>query len=92
MPFFVIEFRPIRYLLFVLMFGILRGAAHGDWQAWVILSVGFVLMWANLLLDALRQVWETVNEACMFVAWPLVTRQSYGVALILLFSFLEPYA
>ena len=92
MPFFVIEFRPIRYLLFVLMFAIFRGAAHGDWQAWVILSPGVVLLWGHLLLDALRQVWEAVDEACMFVAWPLVTGRSYGVALTLLFSFPEPYA
>lgn len=54
MPFFVIEFRPIRYLLFVLMFGILQGAAHGDLQAWVILSVCVVLLWRHLLLEALR--------------------------------------
>ena len=69
MPFFVIEFRPVRYLLLALTFGILRGAAHGDWQAWVILSVCAVLLWGHLLLDAARQLWEAAGEACMFVAW-----------------------
>ena len=52
MPFFVIEFRPIRYLLLVLSFGVLRGAAHGDWQALVILSVCVLLLWWQPLLDA----------------------------------------
>ena len=69
MPFFVIEFRPIRYLLFVLMFGILRGAAHGDWQAWVILTVCVVFLWGHLLLDAVRDVQEAAYQARMFVEW-----------------------
>lgn len=30
MPLFIIEFPPLRYLLLVLTFGVLRGAAHGD--------------------------------------------------------------
>ena len=68
MPFFVIEFRPIRYLLFVLMFGILRGAAHGDWQAWVILSVCVVFLWGHLLLDAVRQARDAVEEVQWFLA------------------------
>lgn len=68
-PFFVVEFRPVRYLLLVLTFGILQGAAHGYWQAWVILSAGAVLLWWHLLLDAARQLWEAADEACMFVAW-----------------------
>ena len=68
MPFFVIEFRPIRYLLFVLMFGIFRGAAHGDWQAWVILTVCVVLLWGHLLLDALQDLREVVEEVRWFAA------------------------
>ncbi len=68
MPFFVVEFRPVRYLLFILMFGILRGAAHGDWQAWVILSVAVVLLWGHLLLDAVRQVRDAVDEVRWFAA------------------------
>ena len=69
MPFFVIEFRPIRYLLIILMFGILRGAAHGDWQAWIILTVCVVFLWGHLLLDAVRQMWEIAEEACEYVTW-----------------------
>ena len=68
MPFFVIEFRPIRYLLLVLTFGIFRGAAHGDWQAWVIFAVCAVLLWGHLLLDAARQVRDAAEEIWWFVA------------------------
>ena len=69
MPLFVIGLRPIRYLLFVLMFGILRGAAHGDWQAWVILTVCAALLWGHLLPDAVRQLQEAVHQARMFMEW-----------------------
>ena len=68
MPFFVIEFRSIRYLLFILMFGILRGAAHGYWQAWVILSVCVAFLWGHLLLDAVRQAQDVVEEVHWFLA------------------------
>ena len=68
MPFFLIELRPVRYLLFILMFGILRGAAHGDWQAWVILTVSVVLLWGYLLLDVVPQAREATEEVCWFAA------------------------
>jgi hypothetical protein len=69
MPLFIVEFRPIRYLLLVLIIGVLRGAVHGDWQALVILSGCVALLWWHSLLDAVRQVWKAVDEACMFMAW-----------------------
>lgn len=58
MPLFIIEFRPLRYLLLALVVGVLRGAANGDWQALVILSVCVVLLWWRDLLDAVRDVRE----------------------------------
>ncbi len=69
MPWFVVEFRPFRYVLFVLVVGLLRGAANGDWQALVILSVCVLLLWWGPLLDAVRDVQEAAYEARMFVEW-----------------------
>lgn len=69
MPLFIIEFRPLRYLLLALIVGVLRGAAHGDWQALVILSVCAVLLWWRPLLDAVWQVREAAYEVCVFVEW-----------------------
>ncbi len=60
MPFFIVEFRPLRYLLLVLVVGVLRGAAHGDWQALVILSVCVVLLWGRDLLEAIRDARGTI--------------------------------
>ena len=69
MPWFVIEFRPLRYLLFVFVLGVLRGAANGDWQAYVILSVCVVLLWGRDLLDAARDVWEGLHQARLWLGW-----------------------
>ncbi len=69
MPWFVVEFRPLRYLLFVLVVGVLRGAANGDWQALVILSVCVVLLWGRDLLDAVRDVREGLYQACVWLEW-----------------------
>ncbi len=69
MPLFLIEFRPIRFLLFVLVFGLLRGAAHGDLQAIVICGVCAGLLWWRPLLDAARQVREAVYEVRVTVQW-----------------------
>ena len=69
MPWFVVEFRPLRYLLFVLVVGVLRGAANGDWQALVILSVCVLLLWWGPLLDAVRDVREAAYQARAFVEW-----------------------
>ncbi len=60
MPFFIVEFRPLRYLLLVLVVGVLRGAANGDWQALVILSVCVVLLWGRDLLEAIRDARGTI--------------------------------
>lgn len=69
MPLFIIEFRPLRYLLLVLIVGVLRGAAHGDWQALVILSMCVVLLWWRPLLDAVRQMQEAAYKVRVFVEW-----------------------
>ncbi len=69
MPFFVIEFRPIRYLLLVLVVSVLRGAAHGDWQALVILSVCVLLLWWHPLLEAIRAVREGLYQAGIWLEW-----------------------
>ena len=69
MPWFVIEFRPLRYLLFIFVLGVLRGAANGDWQAWVILSVCVVLLWGHSLLDAVRDLREAAHQVGLFVEW-----------------------
>ncbi len=69
MPFFIIEFRPLRYLLLVLVVGVLRGAANGDWQALVILSVCVVLLWWRDLLDAVRDVREGLYQARLWLEW-----------------------
>jgi len=63
MPFFIIEFRPLRYLPLVLVVGVLWGAAHGDWQALVILSVCAVLLWWRPLPDNVRDVREWLYGA-----------------------------
>ena len=44
------EFRPLRILMGILAFGVLRGAANGDWQAWVILSACILVLWWRDLL------------------------------------------
>jgi len=69
MPLFIVEFRPLRYLLLVLVVGVLRGAAHGDWQALVILSVCVVLLWWRDLLDAVRDVREELYQARLWLEW-----------------------
>jgi len=69
MPLFIVEFRPLRYLLLVLVVGVLRGAAHGDWQALVILSVCAVLLWWHPLLDAARELREATYQASVFAEW-----------------------
>ncbi len=69
MPFFVIEFRPIRYLLLVLVFSVLRGAAHGDWQALVILSACVLLLWWHPLLEAIRDLGEGLYQARLWLEW-----------------------
>ena len=69
MPLFVIEFRPLRCLLLVLVLGVLRGAAHGDWQALVILSVCAVLLWWREMLDAARALQEAVYQARLWAGW-----------------------
>ncbi len=69
MPFFIIEFRPLRCLLLVLVVGVLRGAANGDWQALVILSVCVVLLWWRDLLDAVRDVREELYQARLWLEW-----------------------
>ena len=76
MPFFIIEFRPLRYLLLFLVVGVLRGAANGDWQALVILSVCVVLLWWRDLLDTARQLREAAHQAGIFAecAWGRLSR------------------
>ena len=69
MPWFVIEFRPLRYLLFIFVLGVLRGAANGDWQALVILSACSVLLWWPSLLDAVRDLREAAYQVGLFVEW-----------------------
>jgi hypothetical protein len=69
MPLFIIEFRPLRYLLLVLVVGGVRGAANGDWQALVILSVCVVLLWWRDLLDAVRDVREGLYQAPLWLEW-----------------------
>ncbi len=69
MPLFIVEFRPLRYLLLVLVVGVLRGAANGDWQALVILSVCVVLLWWRPLLDAVRDVQEGLYQARIWLEW-----------------------
>ena len=69
MPWFVVEFRPLRYLLLVLVVGVLRGVANGDWQALVILSVCVVLLWGHSLLDAVEQVREAIYQARLWMEW-----------------------
>ena len=69
MPLFIIEFRPLRYLLLVLIVGILRGAVDGDWQALVILSVCVLLLWGHSLLDAVQQVREAAHQAGVIAGW-----------------------
>lgn len=64
-----IEFRPFRFLLFVLGFGLLRAAAHGDPRAVVICSACAVLLWWRSLLDAARQVREAAYEVRVLVEW-----------------------
>ena len=66
---FIVEFRPLRYLLLVLVVGVLRGAAHGDWQALVILLVCAVLLWWRSLLDAVRWVREAAYQTGVFIEW-----------------------
>jgi hypothetical protein len=69
MPLFVIEFRPFRYLLLVLVVSVLRGATHGDWQALVILSVCVLLLWYQPLLDAIRAVRDGLYQAGVWLEW-----------------------
>jgi hypothetical protein len=69
MPWFVVEFRPFQYVLFVLVVGLLRSAANGDWQALVILSVCVLLLWWGPLLDAVRQVQEAMHQAGVIAGW-----------------------
>lgn len=65
----LLEFRPLRYLLLVLVVGVLRGAANGDWQALVILSVCALLLWWRDLLDAARDVREKLYQAHLWLEW-----------------------
>ena len=69
MPLFIIEFRPLRYLLLVLLVGVLRGAVNGDWQALVILTVCVLLLWWHPLLDAVRDLREAAYQVGLFVEW-----------------------
>jgi len=69
MPWLLIDFHLIRFLLFILGFGLLRGAAHGDPQAIVICGVCAGLLWRRPLLDAARQVRDAVYLVVCTVEW-----------------------
>ncbi len=69
MPWLFIDFHLIRFLLFILGFGLLRGAAHGDPQAIVICGVCAGLLWRRPLLDAARQVRDAVYLVVCTVEW-----------------------
>jgi len=69
MPLFILEIRPLRYLLLVFGVGVLRGAANGDPHALVILSVCAALLWWCPLLDAARELREAVYQASIIAEW-----------------------
>ena len=63
------EFRPLRILMSILAFGVLRGAANGDWQAWVILSACTLVLWWRDLLVFGEQCRHAASWIAGYTAW-----------------------
>ena len=63
------EFRPLRILMGILAFGLLRGAAHGDWQAWVLLSACIPVLWWRDLLVFGGHCRATASWIADYTAW-----------------------
>ena len=69
MPVFLIEFRPLRTLLFIFGCSVLMGARHGDPRGVFIAAVVFAPFYWRPLLDAIRSSMEAAREVVLFVEW-----------------------
>lgn len=68
-PIYVVRFNPFRLIGVILLFGLMRGAAHGDWQAIVILGTVFVLGWWHDILEFWELLAEGWHQAGCWLHW-----------------------
>lgn len=66
---YIVPFRPLRLLGYILLFAIGRGAAHGDWQAYVICGVIAVVFLGWDILDGVRGLWRTTQAIWERLRW-----------------------
>lgn len=53
---FILEFRPLRYLLYVFTFGGVLGAQRGDMRGVVMAAIGAALLWPHLVVETVRLI------------------------------------
>ena len=53
-PLFILELRPVRFLLILFMVGGIRGAQHGDAYGVIMVVIGGTLLWPHLAVAAVR--------------------------------------